>query len=255
MRANKELKAALLSTLRVTRQRLSQRVKKVKEKHGPMSTADATYVISHLEGLDLTKFLDAATVDRVRGLVPDGGSTASRNGSSRKRPPARLSVSIAGTVPKVDALLSTSVARDAQEMAKIYPIYYVIENSIRIVITRVLEKKYGMQWWDTRAPRPVQQRVAERKNSEAKKPWHGKRGAHEIFYSDFGDLRVIIEKNWSDFSSLFPSRQWITQRLDELEHPRNVLAHHNPVNKNDRKRVELYFHDWISLLGSKKHLL
>ena len=98
----------------------------------------------------------------------------------------------------------------------------------------------------------MQTNVTRRKEAETKTPWHGKRGAHEINYSDFGDLRSIIEKNWDSFSDLFPSRPWITQRLTELEPPRNVVAHNNPLSNSDRSRISLYYGDWMKLLQAKQ---
>ena len=116
-------------------------------------------------------------------------------------------------------------------------------------------QKYGKDWWDTRVHKPIIEKVKNRKAAEDKKPWHGKRGQHEIFYSDFGDLKAIIEKNWPAFKGLFPTRQWITGRLDDLEHPRNVMAHHNPVNASDLRRINLYFDDWTKLIASKKNVI
>ena len=74
-------------------------------------------------------------------------------------------------------------------------------------------------------------------------------------YSEFTDLKNIISKNWEDFKNVFPSQQWIFQKLDELEHPRNVIAHNNPLGKDDTKRIELYFADWVSLLRLKRDLI
>ncbi|MEE9167746.1 MAG: Swt1 family HEPN domain-containing protein [Candidatus Neomarinimicrobiota bacterium] len=221
-----------------------------------MSTEEATYVIAHQEGLDLTKFLEPLMVRRVRSLIPRNSSLAVRARSVQKskrssiRTPVRIRLE--GALPEVDAFMSSSVARDAKEMAKIYPIYYVLENSLRIVVRRIMDRKHGKEWWENRVSKRLRRKVSDRIEKEERKPWHGKRGQHKIFYSDFGDLRAIIERNWEDFKSLFPSRSWITQKLDELQHPRNILAHHNPVNKTDLKRIELYFHDWVELLKSHK---
>jgi hypothetical protein len=140
-------------------------------------------------------------------------------------------------------------------MANLYPVYYVLENSLRVVIMRVLENKYGKDWWYSRAPNPAKQRVDERKRDEENKPWHGKRGQHEIFYTDFGHLRSIIERNWEDFKEFFPTRAWITQKLEELETPRNIVAHHTPVSDTDLRRIEVYFKDWTALVKSRRRLI
>jgi hypothetical protein len=258
MPTNRELRTALLKHLGVSQQRLSQRAKNTKQKYGPMSTEEATYVIAHQEGLDLTKYLDPSAVDRVRNLIPNTGHqriiarNTEKSSQSRR---AHVRIKIESALPDVDVFLSSTIARDAKKMANLYPVYYVLENSLRIVIKRIMEKKHGTDWWDIRVKKEVKEKVTDRKNKEHKQPWHGKRGQHEIFYSDFGDLRAIIEKNWDDFKDLFPTRSWITQKLDELENPRNILAHHNPVNNIDKNRIDLYFHDWVTLLSSRKDMI
>jgi hypothetical protein len=257
MAINRSLRTVLLQHLDVTPQRLSQRVKKIKKEHGPMSTEDATYVIAHKEGLDLTKYLDIGTIDHIRSLIPKAPDKITSApikkslGSSRKS----IVIKIEPNISQIDVLLSTTLGRDVKEMAEIYPKYYVLENSVRVVIKRILEKKHGKNWWQQRVAKPVRDTVVERMNKEAKQPWHGKRGQHEIFYSDFSDLKKIIIKNWDDFREIFPSQAWISQKLDELEHPRNVIAHHNPLSPEDKKRIELYFSDLISLLQSKRNLI
>ncbi len=258
MATNRKLTEDLLKRLNVSQPRLSQKVKKMKEDHGPMSTADATYVIAQQEGLDLTKYLTSRACDRIRGLVPRSvaAGQVSKGKTGKKKPAVRfLRLNIAGSFPDVDALLSVAVARDAQKMTDLYPVYYVLENSLRVVIRRILENKHGKQWWDTKAHPDVRKKVVGRKKKEDKTPWHGKRGQHEIFYSDFGDLRAIIERNWDDFKDLFPGRDWVTQKFGELEHPRNVMAHHNPVNDTDLKRIEVIFSDWINLLKDRRSLI
>ena len=251
------LKAALLKRLGVTAQRLSQRVVELKRDHGPMTTEDATYVLAHSEGLDLTKYLDRGSVDRIRELVPRSSTsvslpprTAAKSGGVKPRP-SKL-VRIGPGTPVVELMLAPSVADEASRMAFLYPKMYLLENSIRAVIGRVMNASHGSDWWDTCAPSEVRKLVAARIAKEDKVPWHGKRGAHEIYYSDFGDLKNIIHKNWTDFESIIPKQQWISQWLEELEPARNTIAHHNPVSEKEQKRIEVFFDDWSELIASVK---
>lgn len=225
----------------------------MKRLYGPMSTEEGTYVLAHQEGLDLTKFLDRETVDRVRGMLPKDSTPTPPQGPRARAPKtARMkAVRIAPTLELVDAMLPSAVATDASRMATVYPKLYILENSLRNVINRVMTSAHGTDWWK-KAPSGVIKKVADRKTKESKKPWHGKRGSHEIYYSDFGDLKDIITKNWSDFQGIFPKQDWITTKLEELEPPRNVVAHHNPLAAQDEKRIDLYFNDWIALLNARR---
>ncbi len=255
MATNREVKAALLRILGVTPQRLSQRVAQVKRLYGPMSTEDGTYVLAHQEGIDLTKYLDRDTVDRVRGLLPApavAAAAAPATARTRRATARSDAVRIAPSLELVDAGLPKKVNDEALRMATVYPKLYIFENSIRNVIVRVLQAKHGKAWWAKSAPTGVQGKVKTRKAKEAQTPWHGKRGTHEIYYADFGDLRDIITKNWKEFEPIFLKQAWITQRLDELEPPRNIVAHNNPLSKNEENRIDLYFNDWIALLNDRK---
>lgn len=262
MAADAKLRAELLKKLGgVTPQRLYQVVGELKRVHGPMSTEDATYVLAHMKGLDLTKYLDRESFDRIRGMVPRTNEAKAAGPTPRAAPapkaasPASRAVRVAASVPAVNLLLPTAVANEAARMANLYPKVYLLENSIRNVINRVMTAKHGAGWWTTHVSTDVRNRVQTRKDKEAKTPWHGKRGSHDIYYSDFSDLRTILIKNWVDFAALFPSQAWITQKLEELEPARNTLAHHNPVPENEQKRLDLYFDDWASLVDSKKDVI
>lgn len=254
MATHRQLRADLLKKLGVTPQRLSQRVAQVKRLYGPMSTEEGTYVLAHQRGIDLTRYLDASMVDRIRGMLPTGGAASAAPTKSRA-PAASKPVRIAPKLEIVDAMLPATVAADAARMAAVYPKMYVFENSLRNVILRVLRGKHGKNWWDPCAPNDVKKRVQDRRDDEARKPWHGKRGSHEIYYSDFGDLRRLIVANWAEFTSIFPSQPWITQKLEDLEPPRNVMAHNNPVSERDAKRIEVYSDDWIALLNDRRGVI
>jgi hypothetical protein len=250
-----DLRSELLKRLNCSRQALAQRVSKIRDKYGPMSFEDGTSIIAHNQGIDLSKYLDKDTVGRVRDILSRNTTNVVPLPRVKKQFDRTVHIKIGKEIPRVDVLLSTTLADDAGKMARIYPIYYVLENSLRVVIKRILEKKYGPNWWETRVPVDPKRRVADRKKEEDNKPWHGKRGQHEIFYSDFKDLKSIIRANARDFKPVFIDLEWITPKLSELEHPRNIVAHHNPMDSNDIKRIEVFFADWIKLLKEKKHLI
>ena len=46
-------------------------------------------------------------------------------------------------------LLSAAKIQEAREMAAVFPLLSVIENSMRELIKRVMHAKYGEKWWDT----------------------------------------------------------------------------------------------------------
>jgi hypothetical protein len=260
MAADRRLREDLLKKLGgVTASRMYQLAAELKANHGPMGTDDAVYVLAHQKGLDLTKYIDdKVAVDRIRGLVPRGNGPAPTPVPTKKAAPTPTGsrpsklVRVGETGSAVELKLSAAVADEAARMAELYPKMYLLENSIRSVINRVLTAKHGTDWWATQAPSAVRKLVQGRKDKEDKVPWHGKRGAHEIYYSDFSDLRNIIEKNWVDFDPIIHKQQWINQWLEELEPARNTLAHNNPVSENEQKRIEVFYADWAALIEANK---
>jgi Swt1-like HEPN len=252
---NPQLRADLLKKLGgVSRQRLSQRVADIKKAHGPMSTEDATYVLAHQQGLDLPKYLAQATVDRVRGMLQRTADQAAPAPAVRATPtrattsrPVRIDADAA-----IDPLLPAVVADDAKNMAKVYTRLYVLENSARNVIHRVMTAKHGADWWSKKAPAKVQKNVQDRKNKEDKRPWTGKRGSHEIHYSDFGDLQNIILANWADFEDVFQEVAFITRTLGGLEPMRNITAHNNRVAQKEEDRLRIHVDDWVKQVNGRR---
>jgi hypothetical protein len=256
--ADPRLRADLAKRIGLSERRLYELAAKMKAEHGPMGTDDAMYVIAQMNGLDLTKYIaDRDVVDRIRVMVPRGSITRTPAKppapatTARTRTPVTRAIRVGSTAAAAELLLPKAFEDDAERMSSLYPKMYLLENSIRNVIVRVLAAKYGKGWWALCAPTDVRNKVRDRKAKEAKEPWHGQRGSHEIYYSDFGDLRKIIESKWSDFSPILPSRPWITQKLEELEPARNILAHHNPVPANEQKRLELYYDDWAAMIKDR----
>lgn len=76
-----------------------------------------------------------------------------------------------------------------------------------------------------------------------------RRGATEIYYTDFGDLASIIRNNWEHFEDLFPDINWVVSRFDELEKSRNIVAHNNLLESHEVGRITLYLRDWIRQVG------
>ncbi len=159
--------------------------------------------------------------------------------------------------PNVQAkpsLLSATIIKDAGENAKIYPTLYLFENSTRCFIKNVLERKYGENWWNITSVvnNDIKQKVSQRLQDEKINSFHGKRGVHEIFYTDFSELATIVKNNAGIFNPLFSGikgkTSFLTQKLEELAMSRNTIAHTCPLKKKDKDRFFLYFQDWYDQL-------
>jgi hypothetical protein len=129
-----------------------------------------------------------------------------------------------------------------------YLAFFCLEISAREVISDRMAERHGANWWDG-VSRSIQEKVEKRQVKEGKDRWHMKRGATPVYYTDFGDLKSIIQLNWVDFEDLFPDVNWVITRFTELEASRNIVAHNNVLEKNEIDRIKLYLVDWIRQVG------
>lgn len=252
-----KLREALIRKLSVKRQAVWARANRMREKYGPMSLEEATALVAHDEELDVSQYMDPPELQRIRDLINHRAIMQSPDLQRRAKLPAprTVKVTIAGEFSLTDPVLPTAILDDAKQMTKVYAELYVFENSVREVILRAMSKAHGEGWWERGAPAKVRKNVADRMSNEKKNPWHGKRGAHQIYYTNITDLPLIIRRNWSVFEDLFPSQMWVFQKIEEIAQSRNVVDHHNPLNRRDQDRIRVYFKDWIDQVQSVKEQL
>ena len=151
-----------------------------------------------------------------------------------------------------DPILPERINNEARQMAQqVYPKLYLLENSAREVIRRVMSGAFGKDWWKS-APAKVRANVQKRKAAERKQPWHGKRGAHEIFYTDIDDLKTIVNSNWKLFKEIFEDFNWFSNLIHVVTPSRNISSHHNPLHPDDIKRIDVYFSDWTKQISAVK---
>lgn len=257
MATNRALKQALLTKLGVQPPALSKRVKR-KKLQTPMSTEEATYLIAHEEGIQIDKYLDATEVSRIRELHgssrPRGDAamtprrTRSRSGTGQPR-----ELRFPGDITVKNALLPPGKLNEAVAMARVYPLLYVFENSIRELIKRVMASEFGDDWWETQLTRGnvqnVYQKAKGRKDGEKKNRWHQKRGSHPIDYVDIWDLAtIILGKQDHFFPHIISERPWFEQFMKETYPSRNVVCHMNPLDTDHVNDIKLKIRKWDRMM-------
>lgn len=255
MATHREIRAALLEKLGVTKQRLSQ-LAKARKAQLPMSTEHAVYTIAHDNGIDIAAHLSKEETAEVRRLIADlarnGPAIPAKDSSSRKGRGAqakKVTVRIQG-LPDGLVGMAGSHAREAKTMAeRVYPRLYLFENSLRDLIERVLKAKHGDDWWEKAVTKKVRDTATGHRAGEAKDPWHGKRGGREIDYVFLSQLWDIIKHNWKDFTHLFPNQAWIEGLIaNDMNVSRRVVAHMNPLADDDVANIEAAFRKWAKQL-------
>ncbi|MFH2112099.1 MAG: Swt1 family HEPN domain-containing protein [Candidatus Bathyarchaeota archaeon] len=220
------------------------------------------YVFAYENGVDpspfikdeeLAEYRQAIQMRRTMGLVPSPQTPVSipEDKTVRKSTP-RLPKPVFVQIPEMERLnvpnLAKEIVNDASEMAKIYPLIYLYENSVREFIKEVLDKR-SPDWWD-KVNKGIKDRVEDRQRTEKQNAYHGKLRVHPIQYVDLDDLRNIIQSNAIIFNDYMPDKnvEYLQQKLRELKDSRNILMHCNPLTQDDMQRVRLYFADWVRQL-------
>lgn len=220
-----------------------------------MPTDIVTYVVAHRVGVPINRFLDADTLEKVadfdaRVAAKEGGVSAPvRAAPATKSAKGRArEVTLFPGIPT--ARLSAKHMGDAERMAKVYPLLYVFENSAREFIDGHLAQKYGKDWWDDPkiVPTDVRRTVEISRKAEAENRTHTSSKARPIYYTTFGDLvRIVESENGVKVfkSPLFPRRSWFPELVKSSEHTRNIVAHMNPLQPADVRRLEMALQDWL----------
>ncbi len=242
---NRKLRKALLEKLRITPQALSQKVQNLKRQY-PMTTEDATYIIAQKENIILDRYLDNGTVDRVRNLMghisPLSNHALPRTNGKRK--PVTESeqriIIIAKEFKLTDPMLSKKKVLEAKEMASIYPLLYILENSIREVIDKIMISQHGDDWWEAIAPRGLRDTVSSRMVEEKRNSWHQRRGDRPIDYLDLDQLSALMRKIEKEVvPNVIPSLAWFNQLVEEVYKSRCVVCHMNPLDRDNIQAVKL----------------
>jgi hypothetical protein len=224
-----------------------------------MPTDIATYIVAQRVGLRLDKYLDRETIESVNGFLRHLEEKESR-GSSPAAPASRVrQPKVSGSAVKQITFerlkvppgsLSTKHVTDAEKMAGTsYPVLYVFENSVREFIDGHLTAAYGKDWFndDKLVSKGVRQTVDRNRHAEATARYHSQRNARSVYYTNLDHLSSIVrsERGWKVFKSLFPRDTWFPELVSRFEVSRNVVAHMNPLNKTDIRRLEDGLVEWL----------
>ncbi|MGO9038176.1 MAG: Swt1 family HEPN domain-containing protein [Steroidobacteraceae bacterium] len=260
MATDSALRKALLAKLKVTRQALSQQVQK-KRAQLPMTTEEATYIIAYEKGLKIHNYLSAEVVGQVRALQAQlrhasvGGDPGPSSGRAKHQSPTRKrEVRFANKTRVTSSMLSAGKLAEAQEMATLYPILYVLENSMREVVKRVMGAKYGQNWWETQLVsgklKSAYQTAAGRMKTESRQRWHQRRGDHPVDYVGLDELGdIIMGKHDVFFTDMLATDvDWFKHFMRELEPSRNVLCHMNPLSKTNARDLTTKLERWEALV-------
>lgn len=137
-------------------------------------------------------------------------------------------------VELVKELLPSELVDKGRELSSVYQLLFLIENSLRRFIDKILRNAKGDNYIETiELNTTIRNNIKNRKNQEKKDQWIRVRGDSDIFYLDFIDIKFAIVNNWNYFKAVFPDQAWISVKLDELYKCRCLIAHNSDIGSHE----------------------
>jgi len=142
--------------------------------------------------------------------------------------------------------LSQALRQEAAEMSKHYELFYCLEKSIRSLIAETLESSHGEIWWETKVPDEVKKNVKDNMQKELDSGVTI-RSEKEIDYTNFGELIIIVQRNWESFP-MFSSQKAFSRIMNNLNTLRSPIAHCCMLAEDEVVRLKLTVKDWFRLM-------
>lgn len=142
-----------------------------------------------------------------------------------------------------------AIRSEAAVMSRYYEVFYCLENAIRQLISETMIDAEGVNWWNSgKVPATITKEVGDRIQREVDSGMT-QRSEHDIDYTTFGELSIIITSNWNHFSTILSSRRAVERVMHNLNLLRGPIAHCCPVSDDEMLRLQLAVKDWFRMIG------
>lgn len=211
-------------------QSLRTAIYRIRKANPGVSMNAAAYEYARKKKVSVFRYLTPDDKQSLRFIREDTSeSEASRGSSSKAR---RVSP------PETD--YSTPFASDAYINAQSYPYVFILENSLRwLISTKYLSIA---DWWkNPKYVSPdIQDYATKIQDAEKKYGWLRERGNHPIYYVSLNELYKIIERNWStSFRDVFSDLGMLSAWIKECVPIRNQIAHNVKTRKQERDNLRI----------------
>lgn len=256
-RISKELMQALMARTGLKQPTVYAKIAEIASDDGnSCSTVVYALEYAHENGLNPRKFAEKDAMQEYKEYRRSHASQPTVITKTKIVPEKRVAgVKFAASPDIPEINLPAEKVSEARRMGEIYPYLYVLENSVRELIRATLQPSHGSDWWNLCAPKEAITKAAERRDKQGKSRYYGTKAPHPIYLVDLDDLRNIITRNWKDFEPTLPklpnTQAWVVNVLQMIEETRNIIAHNNPVSRDDEQRLKVHFKDWGKRIRSE----
>lgn len=250
-RISKKLMQTLVEKTGFKRPTIYAKITEIAQADG-RSCSNLVYALeyAHRSGLDPRKYGDPETLKEYREYRrsrPQDPIVVTKIRTIAEKRVAGVKFSSSPDIPEV--ALPSGRVREAKRMATIYSFLYIFENSVREFIRTTLENLHGKNWWNTFVSTETKNKASDRQNKQGVSRYYGTKAPHPIYLVDLDDLRNIIIRNWKDFEPKLPklpnTQAWTINTIQMIEETRNIVAHNNPISKDDEQKLKVNFKEWV----------
>lgn len=141
--------------------------------------------------------------------------------------------------------IESAIRTEAAEMAPHYEVFYSLETTIRRLVRDQLQAAQP-DWWSERVPEHIRHE-AEKRQEQERDTGITPRSDDPLDYTNFGELAIVITKNWDVFGALFSSAKAVSRVMSNLNTLRGPIAHCSPLAEDEVVRLRLAVRDWFRL--------
>jgi len=150
-----------------------------------------------------------------------------------------------------DREISNQFQAELKKLEEAYGLLYQLENNLRKFVADTLSSVES-NWIDNLVEESVRKKWESIKTEEESCNWLRPISHESIYYSDFVDLKRIIDKNWETvFSKKLhrKHREVLVSRIVELEPIRNMIAHNRKISDEAVKHLKILYDDFSNILA------
>ena len=138
-------------------------------------------------------------------LSKNNSKNTSSISSTATKPKAMPATEQTPSLPTLNQF-TVAASEGAEEMARYYSRLYSLERQMRTIIVDTLSKTHGSTWWETCVPQGIQE-TAKQILQKEERTGVTPRSNRFIDYTTLGELGVIVNSNWSEFTGQFKNQQ------------------------------------------------
>ena len=240
---NKIIKA-LQDKLKITERAVNLKIESIRKERGyDITRRDTALLLSSLNNVDISKFVDAEKLKEIRNLK-DKEYKIETKGTKMIEKDRVLKIKDI-EIKSREPFITKKIISDAKEMSGYYSLLYILENALRTLIRFVYKDE--PDYFNKKIPRTLKESILEIKNKEK---YYQEKREDELEYAHLDFLKQIIVSDWDNFSKVMAEKDK-TKFIHEVEKfmpERHCIAHTTRLKGIDESRTKYKIEEILKMI-------